>query len=77
MRAFDHWTCHICGKDRPDSCIGVMSYPMKGLPGATINARYCTDNPNCRKEALEWKDKREFPCKPERRTKKKWWQFWK
>lgn len=46
------WTCHICGEERPDAIISVLSFPMKDSDGkinkhATINVRYCNDKPKC------------------------------
>lgn len=47
------WKCQICGKERPDEKISVISYPMKRLPGAEINLKYCNDNQECEKEAIK------------------------
>ena len=46
------WKCHICGKDRPDNCISVISKDTSekfNLPAGTMqqNVRYCNDNPSC------------------------------
>ena len=45
------WTCHICGKERPDEKISVFS---KEVPFGhnnefkmKQNVRYCNDNPKC------------------------------
>lgn len=50
------WSCHICGKDRPDAAISVflsdLSDEMKLPPGTvTQNVRYCNDDPKCTQEA--------------------------
>ena len=50
------WTCHICGKVRPDSCISVMKRDISekfGLPAGTMiqNVRYCNDDPDCEKKS--------------------------
>ncbi len=50
------WTCHICGKTRPDACISVHSKDMSAdydLPPGTMkqNVRYCNDNPDCVEKA--------------------------
>lgn len=46
-----HWYCGICGERRPDEAISVWSYPSKGLPGATVNLKYCNDKPECHRAA--------------------------
>ncbi len=42
------WTCHICGDERPDAKISVLSKPL-GIPGveAKQNIRYCNDRQKC------------------------------
>lgn len=52
----DKWTCHICGDNRPDSCISVFSRDVSSkykLPSGTIkeNIRYCNDKEECIKRA--------------------------
>ena len=47
------WTCHICGEERPDDKIDVLSYLIEGLPGAERNVGYCNDKEECRKGAEE------------------------
>jgi hypothetical protein len=47
------WKCGVCGKERPDEAIDVFTYPLKGLPGGEVNLKYCTDNPDCFKGAVE------------------------
>lgn len=47
------WTCHVCGKERPDARISVVKTDMSdqyGLPLGTVeqNVRYCNDNALCR-----------------------------
>lgn len=39
------WTCHICGDERPDKLISVLSYPI--FEGAKRNVRYCNDRVAC------------------------------
>jgi len=46
------WTCHICGRIRPDEFIGVLRTDVSaewGLPPGTVrqNVRYCKDTPAC------------------------------
>lgn len=43
------WTCHICGRERPDDKISVMTKPLafEGGVVADQNVRYCNDNPSC------------------------------
>jgi len=46
------WTCHICGKTRPDAFISVHTNDLSSksnLPKGTIkeNIRYCNDNEDC------------------------------
>lgn len=47
----DEWTCHICGRTRPDALISVWktTTEIPGAGGATMtqNVRYCNDTPNC------------------------------
>lgn len=47
------WTCHVCGRERPDALIAVAKFPIKGAGGleATVNVRYCADNPACHEAA--------------------------
>ena len=42
------WTCHICGEERPDEYISVMSKSLN-IPNvdAEQNIRYCNDKPKC------------------------------
>jgi hypothetical protein len=42
------WTCHVCGKERPDDKISVRSTEaLVGGIAITQNVRYCNDNPDC------------------------------
>lgn len=46
------WTCHVCGKERPDAMISVYKVDTSashGLPPGTMtqNIRYCNDDPAC------------------------------
>lgn len=50
------WTCHVCGKLRPDDKISVYTRDDSArhdFPPGTIqtNVRYCNDNPECEKNA--------------------------
>lgn len=50
------WTCHICGRERPDADIAVHQTDMSGLrgfpPGTVLhNVRYCVDSPECAAKA--------------------------
>ncbi|MGH2621970.1 MAG: hypothetical protein ACRDHG_15580 [Anaerolineales bacterium] len=42
------WTCHVCGEERPDRFISVLSRPLN-IPGVTAqeNIRYCNDRESC------------------------------
>jgi len=44
LRAFASWKCHICGEERPDDKISVLSKPY--IIGVQ-NIRYCNDRPAC------------------------------
>ncbi len=42
------WRCHVCGAERPDAQISVLSRErMIGRVAFTENVRYCNDNPAC------------------------------
>lgn len=48
----DTWTCHVCGRERPDARISVQKNDTSaewGLPAGTIteNVRYCNDSEEC------------------------------
>lgn len=50
------WTCHVCGKRRPDSFISVFTRDESAeykLPLGTLktNVRYCNDKEACIKGA--------------------------
>ena len=47
--AFKHWACHICGEDRPDERISVLTKPLliNGQQVGEQNIRYCNDRPGC------------------------------
>ena len=68
------WTCHVCGKERPDDKISVATGRILDLPGAEINIRYCNDNLDCETEARAGAAVGSFP---QRKKTKKWWEFWK
>lgn len=45
---FDTWTCHVCGKKRPDAKISVYTTTRyMGRVPFTENVRYCNDDPAC------------------------------
>lgn len=46
---FDTWKCHICGEERPDDKISVLSKPLiiNGQVCGEQNIRYCNDRPDC------------------------------
>jgi hypothetical protein len=48
------WTCHVCGRKRPDARISVLSKPglLAGRFPYTENVRYCNDDPSCREGAV-------------------------
>ena len=50
------WTCHICGKERPDALISVCTKPLviDGQVFGDQNVRYCNDNPECHKKAQDF-----------------------
>ncbi len=50
------WTCHICGKERPDAAISVYKKPLviNGQQLGEQNIRYCNDNPECYKGAEQF-----------------------
>ncbi len=54
------WNCQICGQERPDKKISVLSYPYKEFKTATVNTKYCNDKPLCYKGALKKKEKGEI-----------------
>ncbi len=43
------WKCHICGEERPDASISVLTKPLviNGMQCGNQNIRYCNDNPAC------------------------------
>lgn len=43
------WKCHICGEERPDDKISVLSKPLviNGEARGQQNIRYCNDRPAC------------------------------
>ncbi len=47
------WRCAMCGEERDDDKISVVSYPIEGLPGAERNVKYCNDKETCIKGAHE------------------------
>jgi hypothetical protein len=47
------WTCHVCGRERPDQFISVFqkSIILFGDTPATQNVRFCNDRAECAKTA--------------------------
>jgi hypothetical protein len=47
----DTWTCHVCGRTRPDPLISVRKFVVASTkPGGMtiqVNVRYCNDTPAC------------------------------
>ena len=58
ITAFDTWTCHICGEERPDEKISALAKPLiingQVVPGGEQNIRYCNDRPACIEGAKEF-----------------------
>ena len=58
MKLPDTWKCHICGEERPDEKISVLSKPImingQVVPGGEQNIRYCNDRPVCIEGAKEF-----------------------
>lgn len=49
------WTCHVCGKVRPDDAIGVVSrQAAMGVVEVKHSLRYCSDDGLCKNAADEW-----------------------
>lgn len=50
------WKCHICGRERPDEKISVLTKPViiKGQACGEQNIRYCNDRPECIEGAKEF-----------------------
>ena len=46
------WMCDMCGKERPDEDIGVITYPLINLKGAVRNLKYCNDRESCHVAAI-------------------------
>lgn len=46
------WNCEICGTEREDKFISVLTYPIKDFAGAERNLKYCNDKPNCLQGAV-------------------------
>lgn len=48
------WTCHVCGDERSDERISVLSKPglIAGRFPFQQNVRYCNDNPTCVRGAV-------------------------
>ncbi len=51
------WKCHVCGEERPDDKISVLSKPLiingQVVLGGEQNIRYCNDRPACIEGAKE------------------------
>jgi hypothetical protein len=51
------WTCHVCGRRRPDARISVWTTEkLVGRIPVKQNVRYCNDNPACLEGAqhVDW-----------------------
>jgi len=55
------WICMICGDERPDAMIGVMSRPIDfgNDVVATLNVKYCVDKVSCQTGAQNYQLNRE------------------
>lgn len=51
------WSCHFCGRTRPDGLIAVASR-TRLLGGVTFqeNRRYCRDSAGCVGRAEKWEE---------------------
>jgi len=49
VTAFNTWKCHICGEERPDDKISVLSKQLviNNRVCGEQNIRYCNDRPAC------------------------------
>ena len=47
------WKCEICGEERNDEDIDVLTYLLKDIPGAERNVKYCNDKTECKEGAEE------------------------
>lgn len=65
------WSCDICGARKSDEKIGVLSYPLKGIPAASVNLKYCKDTKNCYKKAKKWSLTGKFPYERKNKSKVK------
>ena len=58
VTGFDTWKCHVCGEERPDDKISVLSKPIiingQVVSGGQQNIRYCNDRPACIEGAKEF-----------------------
>lgn len=46
------WRCEVCGQERADAEISVLTYPLDGIPGAERNLKYCKNYYDCYKKAM-------------------------
>ena len=56
VTTFDTWKCHICGEERPNEKISVVTKPLviNGQVCGEQNIRYCNDKPACTEGAKEF-----------------------
>jgi len=56
VTAFDTWKCHICGEERLNNKISVLTKPLiiNGLACGEQNIRYCNDRQSCVDGAKEF-----------------------
>lgn len=50
----DTWTCHVCGRERPDEKISVANHERINGVGVHVrqNVRFCNDGDQCRRVAM-------------------------
>lgn len=46
------WRCDMCGDERPDHRISVLTYGIGNFPGAERNLKYCNDKDECYEKAV-------------------------
>ena len=54
--SIDKWDCQICGEERPDDKISVISKPLviEGRVLVTQNIKYCNDRQYCIEKAKDY-----------------------
>lgn len=51
------WNCDICGRERLDKDVSVLTYEIKKLRGMFRNIKYCNDVDECLAKAKKLKEK--------------------